>query len=471
MGTYVRLLVVVLVVVSGCQAPMAETGRTVQPSETTRPTAIATTDQLDEREESHTRAERNTAVTATEPTRTTRTASQTATGVTTDTAPTTTAAEKTNEISVEGGTLSVDVDRIFADVRAVMDADVTPPERITVIENESEFDGLLGTGGSVPRWYDLLGLKPGDGLNGTPYERMENGATFNAGFIYVLPSPDGNRSSTEWVIAHEFGHYINLRLDRVSTLRSHLGRQTDHRYVLRAIREGATVLTTDTYLTRYGNRSRLTAPLYDRLLAAVAPGEIARYGLSQYVFGYDYVANRVDDPVALDRIFKNPPTTSEQVIHGYLPGAEPPARLTVTVAESERWRLGGTDRLGEAFVRYALENGVPPERAAAAAAGWGNDRLHYLRPAGGGNSSYAWVFRWDDTTNATEFERTLHAYLDERGNRREGRWTVANVTAGIRSPTKQTTVLLMGTQRVVAKTAITAPREGAIRIDLPGDSV
>jgi len=387
---------------------------------------------------------------------------------TTESPPPTNETEGNDSIAIEGGTLSLSLDHVFAGVRDVMAADVTPPRQVTVFENETEMTATLGGGTArVPRFYSLLGLEPGEGLNGTEFERMENGLTFNTGFIYIVKRPDGDPASTEWVLAHEFGHYVNLRLDRVTTLQSKLGQTTDERFVVRAVREGAAVLTTDTYLARHGNRTDPTAPMYDRLLDAVPPGEIDRYGFSQYVFGHQYVADRIDDPASLDAVFETPPRTSEAVIHGYAPGAKPPAVLNVTVEASKSWRPGGSDRLGEAFVRYALENGVSPERAAEAAAGWGTDRLYYLRPTTGGNSSYAWTFRWDDAANATEFERTLRDYLDKRGERRADRWTVGSVSAGLRSPTDRTTVLLLGNESVVDGTVVTALASREIRLELP----
>ena len=373
-----------------------------------------------------------------------------------------------SSIAVDGENLSVSPDRVFADVRAVMDANVTAPDRVTVLSNASAFADRLGTdSGRTPRFYDLLGLEPGAGLNGTAFERMENGATANAGFIYILPRPDGDPASTEWVLAHEFGHYINLRLDRVATLRSALGRTTDERFARRAVREGAAVFTTDTYLARHGDQSEPTAPIYERLHDAVQPGEIARYGFSQYRFGYHYVSDRIDDPAELDSVFEKPPKTSEAVIHGYRPGTEPAKNLTVTVEASDAWREGGHDRLGEAFLRYALENGVDPDRAADAAAGWGTDRLQYLRPADGRDSSYAWVLRWDGRANATEFERTLRAYLDDRGQRQRTGWTVGTVSAAIRTPTDRTTVFLLGDSTLVTDTVVTARSSAHIRLRLP----
>ncbi|WP_181687224.1 hypothetical protein [Halorhabdus salina] len=375
-------------------------------------------------------------------------------------------------IAIEGETISVSPEPVYAGVRTVAEADVPAPERISVLPNASAFRSLPGfSGGNLPRFYEVLGFVNETVPNGSALERMENGATYNTGLIYILPAADADPASTEWVLAHEFGHYVNLQLGRVSDLGAKLGTSTDESYVAGALREGATVFTTDTYLQRYGNRTEPTAPMYERLLSTLPAGEYTRFSLSKYVHGYRYVSNRVNDPSELDTVFSQPPTTSEQLLHGYLPDEEPPAALNVTVNESDSWRVSRTDRLGEAFLRYALENGVATDRAVEAAAGWGVDRLYYLQPDGEGHTSYAWTFRWDDAANASEFEQTLEAYLDERGDRRGDVWTMmAQSSAAIRSPSDRTTVVLLGNRTLVSETTVTAAAEGHVRLDLPDGS-
>ncbi|WP_158853763.1 hypothetical protein [Halorhabdus sp. CUG00001] len=371
-------------------------------------------------------------------------------------------------IAVEGENISVSPESVYAGVRTVADADVSPPERIDVLPNASAFRSLPGFGaGSLPPFYELVGFHNSTVPDGSTLDRMENGATYNTGLIYILPAPDGDPASTEWVLAHEFGHYVNLQLGRVTDLGGKLGSSTDEAYVAGAIREGATVFTTDTYLQRYGNRTEPTAPMYERLIGTLPAGEYARFGLSKYVHGYRYVSSRVEDPSGLDNVFEQPPTTSEQLLHGYAPGEEPPAELNVTVEATETWGVSGTDRLGEAFVRYALENGVDSQRAADAAAGWGVDRLYYLRPASGGNTSYAWTFRWDDAANASAFERTVEVYFEERADRHETGWKLANTFASVREPTDRTTVLLFGNRSLVSETESTATGQGQVHIGLP----
>jgi len=93
------------------------------------------------------------------------------------------------------------------------------------------------------------------------------------------------------------------------------------------------------------------------------------------------------------------------------------------------------------------------ERADRAAAGWGDDRLSVYRASGQQSASYAWTFAWDDAAEAAEFERALRAYLDARGERREGRWVIGDgLTARVLAPSERSTALLLGNESFVAGT-------------------
>lgn len=109
----------------------------------------------------------------------------------------------------------------------------------------------------------------------------------------------------------------------------------------------------------------------------------------------------------------------------------------------------------EAFVRTFLEVGLEPERAARAAAGWGNDTLRIAR-SGADGVAYVWVLRWDDAANASEFEAALRASLDGRADRVGDGWRLEAIDgiATVRSPTDRTTVLLYGHRSFVGTAAV-----------------
>lgn len=131
-------------------------------------------------------------------------------------------------------------------------------------------------------------------------------------------------------------------------------------------------------------------------------------GYATYFFGARYVNAIVDAPADVNAVYENPPQTTEELIHRLPPGSEPPAALTVTVeadeANTERWQMG------ELFVRTTFGTGLNESEAAKLADGWGNDQKIRFGPDNDPN--FAWVLRWDDPANATEFENGVDAYLD-----------------------------------------------------------
>jgi hypothetical protein len=109
---------------------------------------------------------------------------------------------------------------------------------------------------------------------------------------------------------------------------------------------------------------------------------------------------------AIDGVFRDPPTTTEQVLHpekyvareARLPLADPPAPAGST------WTTTGT--LGEYRTRLLLARCAPRDVAARAAAGWGADR-YAVGALPGDKLALAWITRWDTPADAEEFERAL----------------------------------------------------------------
>ena len=357
-------------------------------------------------------------------------------------------------ITVQNGTLAVDPGLVFARVQTVAGTNVTPPERVRAFDNESAYGNASLGGSGLPPFQEAVGLKAG------PVENVSNlalpfaGQTSALGTVVVYAGPNGTVDDVRLVVAHEFVHYVQFKQGRSAELRQRVDTSTtDGSYVVRSLLEGPAAYTTDAYLERYTDNGTRNAPVYRAIANALPPGHVARYGNSQYVEGTEYVASRVDDPADLPRVYDAPPTTSEQVIHNHTADEEPPVALDATVEPAEGWREVGTDRLGEAFVRTTLAVGVAQARADRAAAGWGNDRLYVYRAPGQRPASYAWAFAWDDAGEAAEFERALRAYLDARGERREGRWVVDDaLTARVFTPSERSTVLLLGNESFVAGT-------------------
>lgn len=102
---------------------------------------------------------------------------------------------------------------------------------------------------------------------------------------------------------------------------------------------------------------------------------------------------------AVDAVWRNPPTSTEQVLHlDKLDLREPPEPVPVPVSPpgSDVWDLVHTDVYGEQGVRIALEAWMRPDQAAMAASGWGGDRAAvFQRRTPPAVTVAAWHIRFD----------------------------------------------------------------------------
>jgi hypothetical protein len=115
----------------------------------------------------------------------------------------------------------------------------------------------------------------------------------------------------------------------------------------------------------------------------------------------------------VDRLWDKPPSTTEQIIHADKYAAAEAALevdLPSGVAEGlgSGWRLALEDTHGELITRIWLEQALPTEAAAQAAAGWGGDRVGLYR--GPGDAwAVVWFTKWDSTADSAEFERAARS--------------------------------------------------------------
>lgn len=309
------------------------------------------------------------------------------------------------EVRVENGTLPVNATRTFTRVTTLTGTDVDPwPVRVRDL---SEWQGSATQVGASP-------LNRALGFRNVSANRSEPTGVTTAGAVYIHPG-NGAPAKTERVLAHEYAHLVQYR----TTMLPWRGRldqprlTTDRLKTRRSLVEGGAVFVADAYTERYldiRSNSAYARGLYRNGSATY------RSALAPYVFGDQYVEHRIDDPSNLSAAYENHPQTTEQVIHNYSRDAEPPASLAVTAsAGSDDWAYLGNNTLGELTTRTALDTELGRERAAAAAAGWGDDRLIIYRHATDKRRyGWAWVMRWDNASEADELEAALSVYADAR---------------------------------------------------------
>lgn len=378
-----------------------------------------------------------------------------------------TGTEGSSDIEVNGAGLPVDPDTVLDRVTRLTGANTTPPDSIRVVTPTDRENATGNDPGfdPAPAFFKVMGVDSESGLNESEAAALENGRTaLGTGAITMYTGANDSRT-VHYVLAHELVHYVQTARDRVVTLQNALDSTTDARFVLGSLIEGAAVYTTDAYIAQHIDGNVTNSELYIDLRERLRAGSYPAYTNSRYIAGWRYLEDRDPGYGAMDQVYENPPRTGEQVIHGLAPGSEPPRNLSVT-ENTGGYRRIGTDRLGEGFIRIALRNGLDRDRANAAGAGWGNDTLRTYRPRAGGSAAYAWVLRFDDASNRTEFVSALEDSLTARGTQTEAGWRVDQTAFGLTRVGDDSAVVTVGTDRFVRNTRISGG-DGTVSITLP----
>lgn len=329
------------------------------------------------------------------------------------------------DVAVEGGNLSVDPALVFARVELIIGTRAKPPERVLIRpDEEMAFDGP-----GYPTFYRLFGIRiPDDedrSVTAAGYVRDPDTVNLNERLT-------NNSTATESVLAHESVHVVQFRTGLAQGVsaavvdREVRGVTTDAKQTYFAVIEGTAVQVERVYVRRYlEDGSDPAAGLAAGYRGADGAAKLA---YARYRFGFAYVDQRAGGPREHGEIYDDPPRTSEEVLHNLPPGSEEPSNLSVANAGEWEERQGFRDRMGELWLRVVLANELNESTAAAGADGWGADEKRgYERD---GERGYAWVLRWDDAANGTEFQEVFAQYLDERATRRGEFWVDRDALGG-----------------------------------------
>jgi hypothetical protein len=273
------------------------------------------------------------------------------------------------------------------------------------------------------------------------------GVTRPSGYAY-LHLGDGDPGKVERVLAHEFVHMTHFETDAfpwMDDLRA-TGASTDQLKAWNGVQEGTAVYVADVYADRYlevRNNSAFLGEYRNRSQSHWS-------ALAPYHFGHRYVRANADSPADLDRLFADPPETTEQLIHDERPATEPKAELSVrTEAAASDWQFVANDTLGEMTTRGALGNELDRSTAARAAAGWGTDELvAFQHSVDADRPGWVWVHRWDDGAEADEAADPLGTYAQRRDGDSAYGFRVVSIS-------EATTALVFGSPSFVSTTNVT----------------
>jgi hypothetical protein len=154
----------------------------------------------------------------------------------------------------------------------------------------------------------------------------------------------------------------------------------------------------------------------DRMAAAAAaldtlPRVLVEPLIDAYLSGAVFVAGVLERGgwPALDSLYVDPPTTTEQVLHAdrFFPERDEPRAPFMQSPASlmSGWDLLLDDSLGELYVRTLFATGRLRARAPELAGGWDGDRLVVVGRGSRGEEDWfvVWATLWDSEEDAAEF--------------------------------------------------------------------
>ncbi|MXR21038.1 hypothetical protein [Halobacterium bonnevillei] len=370
------LAVVALLVVAGCQSPGAP-----QSPDGGAPTATATSDPA-----------------------TTR-----ATADSTTTESTTATANSSDGLVRVDDDFGFDVPPIYHRVGRMLEVPRADRPEVQVRTEDPPDDG--GSVVARPQGFvGLVGIVPQNPVGGD--ESVGTAAVARGTLVTVYSDGDLNATLTESTLAHEFAHVYQFTAHDPRSVVKSLGPNRNNARLTEVVVEGSAEYVQEEYEIRHQDRDVDQSEFAAAWKRAPA---FQRWTVASYVYGSRYVELRIDDPANVTDVYQNPPRSTEQVIHGFTPDEEPVADLTVTADTTGPFAWSNAATKGELFARIALSTELDWERAAAAAEGWGADRL--LTFSDGDRAGYAWALRWDDASEADEF-RDAFADYDDRNDER-----------------------------------------------------
>jgi hypothetical protein len=283
------------------------------------------------------------------------------------------------------------------------------------------------------RLYKALGLLPPDGDIRALY--LDLIAASAQGFyrpaaktLFIVSRSGAINGNDKFTFAHEYDHALQDASFTIFQNPAALLDQSDRAMARAGLYEGdATLLMTQWAIANLdpAGVQDIIAAADDPALAAImakTPKVIVDNLTFPYQSGLMFVQGRFASGswAAVDKVYASPPLSTEQVLHPekYDAGEAPvtvtiPARLAGDLGKG--WKLALQDTFGEfQFGVWLREGGVEPTAAAAAAAGWGGDRLAVLDGPGGA-SAVVMKTAWDSPADAQAFETAASTALRKAG--------------------------------------------------------
>jgi hypothetical protein len=286
-----------------------------------------------------------------------------------------------------------------------------------------------------------LGLLPADfdlvaGLLDTLEEQAGGFYDPDSDTFFILK--DMPRGAAPLLIAHELTHALDDQHYGIDAMLRAAEDDDDRQTAVSAVVEGSGMLIMSRYLMGQMQAGRMKMEELVEFQKSEAgkarklkasPPLLQRSLLGSYLLGQAFLLRgqplgpgATGEPADIDRAFKAPPLSSEQVLHPdkyWVPGkADPPRAVTIPDLASvlgRGWSLGVAGTLGELTLALMTDTGSLDVTSAAAldaarwttpaASGWGGDLYHHY--VNGTRNVTVLSTVWDTEADAAEFEKAL----------------------------------------------------------------
>ena len=285
----------------------------------------------------------------------------------------------------------------------------------------------------------------------------------------------------ERVIAHELEHALEHQ--HHPQVLDDLGEGSAERELaVSALVEGEATIVERRYARRYLGIETLeldTSLLSGANLALGLPPALVASVRFPYTAGADFVAalRRRGGWELVDRAFRDPPETSEQVLHpGKWLDRDDAVYVSTDAASAlgPGWRRLGGSESGELDAILILASGAPADVAARAAKGWEGGRFEAFRRRGAGDCAEPCredraavvAYRWERPADAVEFAEAAEGYLSARllDGRRDGlTFPIGRAAATLGIARRATSVALAPSVRLSERLAAAGVEPGPAR--------
>lgn len=226
--------------------------------------------------------------------------------------------------------------------------------------------------------------------------------------FYIVSEEKSMNVQNELTFAHEYVHALQDQYRDLSALENDETGSYDQQMAFRAIIEGEATQVTLKYFEKHLTPlEQMMAMQGDRSSQGAAAKQVS---LFPYLGGFDFIEAVAQGGYwpAIEDVYKNPPTSTEQILHPdkYKGKRDDPQTVTLPQTLSQLkgdWQETYSNVMGEYFIGSYLAQHVSFDLASVAAAGWDGDRFVLLENRQDGRDLVIGKIAWDSTEEARQF--------------------------------------------------------------------